>query len=439
MMNAADTSPASLWSIKRPLIITVAATVILLGGFGSWALSSQLAGAVVASGRIEVADNRQVLQHPDGGVVAELLVDEGDDVAAGELLLSLEPGQLELERKIINSRLFEVRVRRARLEAERDGASTVLFATHLRDSASTDTELNELLIGQESLFQARKDTLKSEAEKLQGRITQIQAQVRALASQEEALNEQISLVDAELDRQTTLLEQGLSRSEPIVQLKRDRAELKGTLGEVLARRAEAAERVIETELDIIQLTTVRREEAITELREIRVSEEELRQQLSDLDRRISELNIYAPVSGRILELSVLGPKSVVRPADPIVSMVPKGRDFIINARVPAIHVDQVYAGQTVVLRFPAFDLRSIPDLMGQVVQVSPDAFIDEQTGQSFYKTEVSLSETEQAKLEDRELLPGMPVEAFIRTRDRTPLSYFLEPVSVYFNRAFRES
>jgi HlyD family type I secretion membrane fusion protein len=439
MTDSAAKDPAQFWSIKRPLWLTVIAVLVLVGGFGAWAVQSSLAGAVVAPGKIEVADNRQVLQHPEGGVVAEVLVGEGDNVAAGDLLIRLEPGQLELERGVTQARLFEVRVRRARLEAERDGAGEIEFDPALLASATARSEFLDLLRGQETLFYARRDTIDREKEKLQGRIVQIEAQTEALEAQEAALREQLDLTAEELSRQDTLLEQGLSRSEPIVRLKRDRAQLKGSLGEILARQAEAKERVIETELEIIQLSTVRREEAITELRELRVREEELRQQLFDLDRRLLELEIYAPVAGRILELSILGPKSVVRPADPIVSLVPEGRDFVISTRVPTIHVDQVYVGQDVLLRFPAFDLRTIPDLFGSVIQVSADAFTEEETGQSYYKAEVSLSSEEQAKLEGRELIPGMPVEAFIRTRDRTPLSYFLEPVSVYLNRAFRES
>lgn len=439
MTDSAAKDPAQFWSINRPLWLTVIAVMVLVGGFGAWAVQSSLAGAVVAPGKIEVADNRQVLQHPEGGVVAEVLIGEGDNVAAGDLLIRLEPGQLELERGVTQARLFEVRVRRARLEAERDGAEEIEFDPALLASATARSEFPDLLRGQETLFYARRDTIDREKEKLQGRIVQIEAQTEALEAQEAALREQLDLTAEELSRQDTLLEQGLSRSEPIVRLKRDRAQLKGSLGEILARQAEAKERVIETELEIIQLSTVRREEAITELRELRVREEELRQQLFDLDRRLQELEIYAPVAGRILELSILGPKSVVRPADPIVSLVPEGRDFVISTRVPTIHVDQVYVGQDVLLRFPAFDLRTIPDLFGSVMQVSADAFTEEETGQSYYKAEVSLSSEEQAKLEGRELIPGMPVEAFIRTRDRTPLSYFLEPVSVYLNRAFRES
>lgn len=431
--------PARMWSVRGPLLTGLVALVILIAGFGGWAVSSQLAGAVVASGQIEVERNRQAIQHPEGGRVAEVLVGEGDRVAAGDVVLRLEPGLIARDLAVARGQLFEVRVRRARLEAERDGAENIAFADALVTAAAADADLADLMQGQANLFDARAESLSREATQLRGRGTQIAAQVAALEAQEAALSEQLELVEADLERQQDLLSRGLIEVDPILRLRRDAAQLRGSLGEVEARKAEAAERVIETELAILQLDSTRREEAIAELREIRVSEEELRQRVADLDRRIGELDLRAPVSGRIIGLQVFGPQAVVRAADPVAFLVPEGRPLIITARVPAIDVDEVFAGQAVSLRFPAFDMRNIPDLIGTVTQVSADVFTDDASGASFYRAEIVLEEGEIARLGTRELLPGMPVEAFIRTQDRTPLAYLLEPFSAYFARAFRES
>lgn len=433
-----EKDPADAWSIRGPLITGVIAVFVMLGGFGAWAVTSKLAGAVIASGRIEVERNRQVIQHPEGGVVAEFFADEGARVSAGDVLLRLAPGQIGRDRAVAFGRYFELRLRRARLEAERDGLNDVEFSSDLIAEASPDAELLDLLRGQESLFLARRTTHDQETEQLRGRIAQITAQIGALDAQSEALEEQLEIVDDDIDRQQPLLERGLIQQEPILRLRRDGAQLRGSLGEVEARRAEAAERIIETELAIIQLATTRREEAITELREVRAAEEEVRQQLTDLDRRLADLELRAPVSGRIMELQVFGAQSVVRPAEPIAYLVPEVSDLVITAELPAQHVDQVYVGQGVSLSFPGLDLRTIPNLQGEVAQLSADAFTDERTGQSFYRVEVILSEGEVARLAPSELLPGMPVDAFIRTRDRTPMAYFLEPLSIYFERAFRE-
>lgn len=432
-------APRPAWSVRGPLLIGVVAMTTLLAGFGGWAVSTQLSGAVIATGRIEVDRNRQTIQHPEGGVVEGLFVDEGDRVEADEVILRLAPGQLSRDLGVAQAQLFEVRVRRARLEAERDGAFEVAFPDGLSMAALTDPDRADFLRGQENLFVARAATLAQEREQLQGRIAQIETRIAAFDAQEAALAEQLALVEADLERQQGLLERGLIQSDPILRLQRDAAQLRGSLGEVEAGKAEAAERVIETELQILTLSNARREEAIAELREIRVTEEELRQRITDLERRMAALELRAPVTGRILGLQVFGPQSVVRAADPVAYLIPEGRPLVITARVPAIDIDQVFVGQDVVLRFPAFDLRNIPDLVGQVSQVSADILTDDATGVSYYRAEVVLGEGEIARLAPRQLLPGMPVEAYIRTEDRTPLAYLLEPFSVYFARAFRES
>ena len=431
--------PARAWSVRGPMLTGFLSLVILFAGFGVWSVTTQLAGAVVASGRIEVDRNRQAIQHPEGGRVAEVLVGEGDRIAAGDAVLRLEPGLLARDLAVARAQLFEVRVRRARLEAERDGATEVRFAEDLLAAAAADADLADLLQGQANLFDARAESLSAEATRLSGRVTQIEAQIDALEAQEGALAEQLALVDADLARQQDLLSRGLIQSDPILRLQRDAAQLRGSLGEIEARKAEAAERVIETELAILQLTSTRREEAIAELREVRVSEEELRQRVVDLDRRIGELEVRAPMAGRIIGLEVFGAQAVVRAAEPLAYLVPEGRPLIITARVPATAIDEVFVNQDVTLRFPAFDLRNIPDLVGTVTQVSADAFTDEATGVSFYRAEIALSDGEIARLGERQLVPGMPVEAYIRTQDRTPLAYLIDPLRVYFTRAFRES
>lgn len=413
--------------------------LLLFGGFGGWAVTTELAGAVVASGRIEVARNRQALQHPEGGVVAEIHVVEGTRVAAGDIILRLEPGQLARDTAVAAARLFEVRVRRARLEAERDDATQIVFPAKLVQEAADNIEFSDLMRGQETLFDARRDTLNREIVQLQGRITQIAAQIDALTAQEAALAEQLALVTTDLDRKLDLLARGLVESDQVVRLQRDGAQLRGSLGEVEARRAETAERIIETELAILQLATTRREAAIAELREIRVSEEELRQQLSDFERRMHALTMRAPVTGHIIGLQVFGPQSVLSAGHPVAFLVPEDRPLIITAEVPAIHIDQVFVGQAVTLMFPALDLRDISDLTGQVTQLSADAFIDDRTGAAHYRAEITLDEGEWARLAPRVLLPGMPVDAFIRTSARSPLTYLLEPISIYFSRAMRES
>jgi HlyD family type I secretion membrane fusion protein len=432
-------TPRPSWSVGGPLRLGIFALILLVAGFGSWSVMTTLAGAVVASGQIEVDRNRQAIQHPEGGVVAELLVDEGDRVEEGAVLVRLDAADLTTDLTVARGRLAEMGARRARLEAERDGAEVLRFPDALRGFADSDPEIADLLRGQQNLFAARAETLSREVEQLRGRITQIGTQVDGLTAQEDALNEQVALVEEELLRREDLLARGSGTVDPVVRLRQELVQLRGSLGQATATRAEAAERVIETELAILQLDTERREQAISDLRELRVAEQELMERASDFERRIGRLELRAPVAGTIHGLTIFGARSVLRPADPFAYLVPEGRPLVISARIPAIDVDQVFVGQTVTLIFPAFDQRTMPEVTGEVSQVSADAFTDEVSGSSFYRTEIVMAEDQAALLGERVLIPGMPVEAFIRTEDRTPLTYLLEPFTAYFSRALRES
>ncbi|QBY02144.1 HlyD family type I secretion periplasmic adaptor subunit [Rhodophyticola sp. CCM32] len=428
-----------VWSVRGPIFLGLLAVAALLGGFGTWAALSNIAGAVVASGQIEVDQNRQAIQHPEGGVVAELDVEEGQQVEEGEVLLRLDHSDIASSYVVVRGQLNELRARRARLEAERDGMAEISFGTDLQQAAQDNVELADILTGQLNLFTARRDTLDREIDQLNRRTEQIGSQIEGMDAQRTALERQQDLVAEELTAQRDLLERGLAQAARVLSLEREEANLLGTLGEIDASVAEAEGRITEIELAILQVETERREEAIVELREVRVQEEELGERARALERQLSQMDMRAPVSGIVYGLTIFGAQSVVRPAEPVMFLVPQDRPLVISARVAAIHVDQVFVGQEVILRFPAFSSRTTPDLYGLVTRVSADAFVDEATGASFYETQIVLDDGQIDLLEGETLLPGMPVEAFIRTEDRTPIAYLMRPLMDYFNRAFRES
>lgn len=414
--------------------------LVLVGGFGSWAVLANISGAIIASGQVEVDQNRQVVQHLDGGVISEILVDEGDLVAAGDLLVRLDPTDLGSELAIVESQLFEFMARRARLEAERDGTDYIAFDAELAARASEHPEVLDLIDGQSRLFVARNASLQKESEQLQKRRTQISTQVEGIDAQKASLATQILLIRKELADQQTLLDRGLAQASRVLALQREEARLDGRRGELIASGAQALERTTEIDIEILKLGTQRREDAITRLRDLQVRELELAEQRRALLGRLNRLDIRAPVSGIVYSKQVFTPRSVIRPADPILYLIPQDRPLIIAAQVAPIHVDQVFVSQEVVVRFSAFDSRNTPELFGTIVQVSADAFTDERTQGTYYRAEIRLPEGEIDKLpEGLVMIPGMPVEAFIRTKDRTPLAYLIKPLSDYFAKAFRES
>lgn len=432
-------SQTANWPVRRPLMIGILGLLILVGGFGTWAATTQISGAIIAAGRIEVDQNRQVVQHPDGGVVAAIHVEEGDEVEAGQILLRLDPSELQSRRAIAESQLYELMARRGRLEAERDGNAEIVFDPLLLEAAADNPDAADLIAGQERLLQARAESIAQETSQLQKRRGQIADQIAGIEAQQTSLARQLELITKELEDQQSLLDRGLAQAARVLGLQREEARLSGQAGELRAQKAQAAGRITEIDVEILKLGTRRREEAITELRNLQYRELELREERRALIEQMNRLEITAPVSGVVYGMRVFALRSVVRPADPVLFIVPQDRPLIINAQVDPIHIDKLFVGQDVTLRLSALDQRRTPELTGQVTQISADAFQDEETKQSYYRAEIVLSEGEQARLPDgTALIPGMPVEAFIRTEDRTPIAYLLKPLTDYFSKAFRE-
>lgn len=428
------------FSSRWPLILGYLSLLLLVGGFGVWSVTSRLAGAIVASGQIEVDQNRQIVQHPDGGVVDAIEVDEGDTVAAGDILLRLDASQITSELAVVTSQLNETKARRSRLQAERDDADAVAFDPALLEAAETDPAVAELIAGQKRLFDARLSSLKNEVAQLQKRRGQITSQIDGISAQQVALDSQLALIAKELADQQSLLDRGLAQASRVLSLQREEARLLGTLGELAASKAQAEGRITEIEIEILNRTTQRREEAITLLRDILVQELELQERHNTLSERMSRLDIRAPVSGIVYGLQVHAPRAVIRPAEPILYLVPQDRPLVIAARVEPIHVDQVNVGQDVVLRFPNFDARTTPELSGYVDQISADAFVDEGNSMHYYRAEIVMKDGQSDRLpEGAVLIPGMPVEAYLRTEDHTPLAYLVKPLADYFTKAFREN
>lgn len=423
---------------RFPMVLGLISIIFLIGGFGTWSMMAEISGAIVASGRIEVDRNRQIVQHPDGGVVAEILIDEGQNVTEGDILIRLDPTVLNSELAIIEGQMFELMARRGRLQAERDDHDTIAFDTRIIDRAKTDETVAELMQGQNRLFQARSESVAKEVEQLGKRRTQILDQITGINAQLTALDTQLELLGEEKKSQEELLAKGLAQATRVLALQRAEAQLSGTRGELIAQRAQAEGRITELEIETLKLGTARREEAISRLRDQQYRALEIEERHRAISDQLERLDIKAPVSGIVYGLSVFTPRSVIRPADPVMFLVPQDRPLVINAQVDPTNIDSVTLGQDVILRFPALDQRTTPELAGRVTQISADAFQDEATRMSYYRVEITMNDGETDKLpEGASLIPGMPAENFIRTADRTPMAYLIKPLSDYFAKAFR--
>jgi len=433
-------TPETHWSARHPLIIGILSLVILLGGFGTWSVLSSISGAVIASGRIEVDRNRQIVQHLDGGIVSEIRVDEGDSVTEGDVLIKLDAKELASQLAIVEGQLFELMARRGRLEAERDEATDITFEVELLQASETNPDVMDLVQGQTRLFLARRDSIARETEQLEKRRSQIQEQITGIKAQQTSMQVQLELIREELQNQQSLLERGLAQAGTVLNLRRTQANLEGQLGELIAAEAQAEGRITEIDIEILKLGTQRRENAISRLRDLRYQELEMAENRRSLQDQLTRLDITAPVSGIVYGLQVQTPRSVIRPADPVLYLIPQDRPLVIAAQVAPTDIDQMFTGQDVTLRFSALDQRNTPELFGRVTQISADAFEDQGSGLSYYRAEIELNEGELARLpEGIILIPGMPVESYIKTADRSPIAYLVKPLADYFVKAFREN
>lgn len=425
------------WGARWPLSIGLFALVLLVGVLGVWSVQARIAGAVVTSGSLQVENNRQVIQHPEGGVVGEILVRDGDPVVAGQTVLLLDDRLLRSEKAIVESQLHETWARMARLQSERDGLTELRVTGPLADVMDMP-EPQEMLAGQRRLFIARRLSSAQESSQIDEQIAQLRNQITGTEAQLIAFENQLDLVNEELSDAQELLQKKLVQASRVSALARESASIAGEIGRLSAVASELSGKIAALNIERLRLQTARREEAITTLRDLQFQEVELRERLLSLEERLRRMHVASPVSGRVHDSQVFAVQSVISPAQPIMYVVPSDQPMIVAAQVDAIHVDQVNIGQSVSLRFTSFDQRFTPEILGQVRTISADAFVNETTGHSFYLAELAPNLDELSKLEGQELLPGMPVEAYIKTGDRSPLMFLTKPLLDYFRRAFRE-
>ncbi|WP_299664879.1 HlyD family type I secretion periplasmic adaptor subunit [uncultured Ruegeria sp.] len=430
-------SSYSGFNMTGPVIVGFMSVAMLVGGLGAWSTSTQLAGAVVASGTIEVLSNRQVIEHPDGGVVGDFYVRDGSRVEQGDILLSLDDTFLLSEKKIVELQLHELMSRKARLEAERDGSSVEDLQKTLSQLGADMNLGADLVAGQLRLFQARNETMAQEIDQLKQHNRQITDEIGGIEAQLDALDTQKELIQVEVSAQQSLLDKGLTPASRVSALKRELARLSGMIGQSMSNVARLEGQMSTVNIEILRLPASRREEAIAELRDLQMQIGELAERHLALDERLSRLDVRSPVSGLVFGNQVFARQSVINPGDPMMFVVPQQDELVIAANVDAVHVDQLQIGQLATLRFSAFNQRQTPELEGKVTNISADILTDEKTGSAFYQVDVVVDETQHARLNGQELLPGMPVEVFMKTDNRTPLSYFVKPMTDYFTRAFR--
>ena len=438
------------FSASKATILGFAGLGVLLAGVVGWGAFASIAGAVIATGQVAVEGRNQAVEHVDGGTVSEVPVHDGDEVEQGDVLLRFSDSLLRSEEAILQARYVEFAARRNRLEAEFGGDVAISWDSELTALAAGDPKVREVLAGQGRLFRARKAASAGEVARLQEKIKQTGKEIEGLEVQAVALDRQSELIARELKAQRALYKKGLTRISPVLALERAARGLEGRAGAISASIAQARGRIAEYEIAVLQIDAARIEKAEEGARLAKANENEVLEQLASVRDRLDSMEVLAPVSGTVFGATVFAPGEVVRPGEPIMQIVPKDSGLVVMARIPPIHVDQVYPGQEAVLLFSAFPMHRSPEFPGRVVRVSADAVHDAETGQSWYEVELAVipegdQRGESSLLRDRGqlpggliLAPGMPVEVHIRTGERSVLSYLAKPITDFFERALRE-
>ena len=426
-------------AIRRLELAGYALILLLFGGAWVWATTTHIAGAVIAPGTIVVQSNVKKVQHPSGGVVADILVRDGDAVKAGQVLIRLDATIARATVGAVRVQLDELKARLARLVAERDGAAAITFPQALMARQSED-QLGATLAGERKLFESRQTARSGQRSQLRQRISQAREEIRGLEAQQAGKEQELALIETELVGVNDLYSKNLVAISRLTELQRDKARLSGERGQYIAEIARAKGKISETELQIIQLDKDFQTEVLKDLRDAQGKIAELTERLAVAQDQLKRIDIRAPQDGVVNQLSVHTVGGVIANGEVLMEIVPRNDDLIIEAKVEPRDIDQVSVGADAVVRVLAGEHRANPDLTGKVTLVSADLTKERSAmvERAFYVAFISLSKEEVARLDGLKLVPGMPAEAFIQTYPRTPLQYLIKPLTDQMARAFRE-
>ena len=425
-------------SIRGHLIVGLSLMLVLAGGFGGWASTAQISGALIAPGSVVVDSNVKKVQHPTGGVVGEVRVRDGDIVKAGDIVVRLDETVVKASLSIVVKTLNGLWARAARLEAEQRSLDSIKFPSMLTDRAD-DPDVRDILASETKLFEVRVFGRAGQKSQLRERVLQLHEEIAGLTAQEQAKEKEVALVEKELIGVRQLYEQRLIQISRLTVLERDHARLSGERAQYIAARAQARGKITETELQIIQVDKDVVSEVSKDLRETNDKIGEFVERKVTAEDQLRRIDIRAPQDGVVLQSTVHTVGGVITAGDAIMMVVPRADDLSVEAKVNPQDIDKLQIGQKTLLRLSAFNQRTTPELNGVVTRVSADVTTEQRTGQSYYTIRVSLPPAEVARLGDNvKIIPGMPVEAFVQTGDRTMFSYLMKPFSDQLMRSFRE-
>ena len=425
-------------SIRRHIFAGLVVIGVLVLGFGGWAGTTQLSGALIAPGQIVVDSNVKKVQHPTGGIVGEVRVREGDSVKVGDVVVRLDDTVTRAALSIVTRGLNELNARKARLEAERDGIAEIEFPKSILEGAAADPEVRKIMDAEKKLFELRRTARAGQKSQLRQRIGQLQEEITGHTAQRNAKQKEVELIERELAGVRDLFNKNLIQINRLTQLEREATRLEGERGLLVATTAQTKGKINELELQIIQIDQDLSSEVAKEMREIDGKIGEFVERKVTAEDQLRRIDIRSPQDGTVFQSNVHTVGGVISAGDAIMLIVPAADNLTVEAKVNPQDINQLQVGQKATLRFTSFNQQSTPEIEGTVSRISADITTDQRTGAGYYTIRIAMSAEQVARLGEVKLVPGMPVEAFIQTGDRTVVSYLMKPITDHFQRAFRE-
>jgi HlyD family type I secretion membrane fusion protein len=412
--------------------------IVCLGGFGLWASTAPLAGATIAPGYVAAAGQNIMIQHLEGGIIKTIHAREGDRVKAGQPLLTLDSTQAEAQLNRLLKQLAALRAKAMRLEAERDLKGKLVIPQDIVRSSRGDG-FPDVVIEQQVEFDARYARYVAEREILNQRTSALKEAIVGLEGQKKASQDQLTIVREEIERKKQLLENGLTNRSEYTNLLRAEAELIGQVGSLQSQIASSSTQIIETRQQIERLTTARVEDAVAELNTERATIADIEEQARAAEAILDRTVIRAPADGIVVRTVHNSVSSVIRAGEPFMELLPTSDQLVIEARISPQDIDTLSIGQEAMLNFSALNARITPQVQGTVTYISADRLVDQSSGQPFYTARLKITDDLPAEVSPDQIYPGMPVETYISTGDRTFLEYLVRPLLDSFGRAFREN
>jgi HlyD family type I secretion membrane fusion protein len=438
-MEAANDAVVHAWQrqVLRLIAAGVAALVLSLGLLAAWAALAPLAGATVAAGMVRVDTHRKTVQHRDGGIVREILVREGEHVAAGQPLLRLDDARVEASYQMLRSQLDAQSIRQARLLAEREGAPAWQPPPALRPRAA-EPRLAEAVAREQALFEARRGALQNQQRLLTQQLAQVAVEQGAREREFAAMQQVVASMREELELNRTLAEQAFVNRTRVMALERNAADYQSRIDANRAELAQARQRAGELQARLDALREGYHQEASADLRDTQGRIVELEEQLASARDAQQRLAVLAPAAGRVVDLRVTTPGGSIGPRDPLLDIVPDDSPLLVEVHVGVDAIAELRPGQVADVRLTAYRQRSTPLIAGRVTQVSADALSDRQGGAPYYVVQVTLDPASLAAAGEVALQPGMAAEVFIRSRSGTALDFLVEPLLNAARRSLRQ-